>query len=98
MGTSYLFVCSKCNCHAEVSGGEDCGFIVKTKTMTCHDCRALVDVSIGYHSHVEDNPFDIDFGVCPKCKGPNVSEWINPGPCPKCTGVMIRKKAVVNWD
>jgi len=98
MGTSYLFVCSKCKYHVEVSGGEDCGFIVKTKTMTCNDCRALVDVSTGHHSHVKDYPFGIDLGVCPKCKGRNVNEWINPGACPKCAGAMIRKDAIVYWD
>lgn len=102
MGTSYLFVCDKCKYHAEVSGGEDCGFHIKSHTMTCNDCRSLVDVSIEYHAHLaemaKDNHFDIDFGACPKCKGFNVRKWDNPGPCPKCSGTMIQKHAVCNWD
>ena len=98
MGTSYLFACSKCKYHAEVSDGADCGFLVKTKTMTCNDCKELVDVTVGYHSHVKDKTFDIELGVCPKCKGSNVNKWINPGSCPKCAGAMIRKEAVICWD
>jgi len=101
MGTTYLFVCDQCKYHSKVSGGEDCGFLVKTKTMVCNDCKTLVDVSTEFHAHVKKKErftHDIPIGNCPKCQGSNVSEWCNPGPCPKCAGMMVRKEAVANWD
>jgi hypothetical protein len=43
MGITYLFTCQDCNHTAEVSGGPDRGFVAKTETMKCNDCRDLFD-------------------------------------------------------
>jgi hypothetical protein len=35
MGTVYQFICESCGYKAKVSGGEDCGMSVVTKTIVC---------------------------------------------------------------
>ena len=101
MGTTYLFQCNDCGYEAELSGGRDCGFIAVVHTMTCHNCNELVDVVIGAYGKegkTEDTEINKALGLCPKCKGSDVSQWDENKSCPKCDGKMIRGKEVALWD
>jgi len=44
MGRCYAYTCSKCEYTAKVSGAEDRGMDVFTRTIHCLDCRDLFDV------------------------------------------------------
>ena len=102
MGTWYKFECPKCRYFAQVSGGRSVGMLAVVRTMTCEDCRALVDVLIGFQG--EDGPmgdpeFDKDLNQCPKCRGENITPWIASGPCPRCGARMRRDESeVIMWD
>lgn len=101
MGTTNQFTCDDCGYSASVSGGRDFGFVAVVQTMTCQNCKELVDVLIGHHG--EDGPmgdpeFDKDLGLCPECDGSHVSVWDAPYPCPKCAKPMPPGKPELNWD
>ncbi len=44
MGTRREFVCPGCGYRATVSGGDDCGFFVATRTVVCGRCATIADV------------------------------------------------------
>ena len=54
MGTTYDFTCQACKYTAHISGGRGVGMIAVVHTMSCRDCRALVDVLTGRQG--EDGP------------------------------------------
>ena len=99
MGASYRFTCA-CGYEADVSGGEDVGFLVRFCTMTCVDCKTLVDVVVG--ASMPDMPLEDDLedlvGKCPECKGANVKRWPKSHPCPKCDGRMEQGEFAILWD
>jgi hypothetical protein len=99
LGTCYHFKCH-CGYEAEVSGGEDVGFSVRICTMTCGDCRALVDVVVG--PPMPDMPLEDDLmeliGKCPECKGANVKRWPKSYPCPKCNSRIQQGEPTISWD
>ena len=72
MGSKSGYRCRGCGYEAIVSGGPDIGMVIRTQTMTCLDCRELVDVITGFHF---ENERDDDIGRCPKCKGRRLKEW-----------------------
>lgn len=103
MGTTYDFTCQACNYTAHVSGGRDVGMIAVVHTMSCRDCRELVNVLTGRQG--KDGPtgdpgYDKGLGRCPRCKGREVVAWTAPGPCPRCGEVMGRSDygVVTMWD
>jgi hypothetical protein len=52
MGRLFEFGCEQCGYQAEVSGGEDAGWLILTQTMTCLDCKRVVDVVAGNRTPV----------------------------------------------
>ena len=102
MGQSFVFNCNKCDYETSVSGGRDCGMLAVVQTMVCESCKELVDVLIGSEGQDDrktgDKETDSRMGLCPKCKGKNVSIWEEPFPCPKCKGKMTKGRLELLWD
>lgn len=99
MGRLFEFGCDKCGYQAEVSGGDDAGFIVITQTMTCLDCKEVVDVEVSpFYPDSEINR--ADFGRCPLCRGHQVFPWPKSRPCPKWGETMKKLDTgrVCFWD
>jgi hypothetical protein len=46
MGKSFWFECEKCGYRATVSGGEDRGWMLQVRTISCQDCRQLHDAVV----------------------------------------------------
>jgi hypothetical protein len=100
MGRLYEFGCDTCGYQAEVSGGEDAGYLIVTQTMSCLDCKRLVDVvvreahpgSLGSDAHI--------VGCCPRCRGRRVVPWDKNRLCPRCGGTMKKLDTgrVCFWD
>lgn len=100
MGRLYEFGCGQCGYQAEVSGGEDAGFLLVTRTMTCLDCKEVVDVVVG-ESQPGSLGSDIHIlGRCPLCRHLRVVPWPNSRPRPKCGGTIKKLDTgrVVFWD
>ena len=76
MGTSYQFICSKCDYEAVVSGGDDVGMACRTTTISCLDCGELFDAVIS------DQPWE-------KAAGPSDEELVCPGPESDETGDSV---------
>jgi len=87
MGRLYEFGCDQCGYQAEVSGGEDAGWLVVTWTMTRLDCKEVVDVEVG-PSHLDSEMNKADFGRCPRCRGHRVVPWDKNRLCPRCGSAM----------
>src|SRR5262245_1595286 len=105
MGSVYRFSCANCGFRAEVSGGDDRGFFVSTKTMYCQSCQTLCDVAVGYcDDPTHPRPSGIDdsredrFGACPTCGSRDLVPWTSDDPCPKCRGPINRGKLAFLWD
>ena len=88
MGSLYHYCCHRCDYHATVSGGEDVGFYVKTRTMYCPTCRELRDINIEYWSKDLSTRSDRaeladdDLGHCQECGGRDGVEWSADDLCP----------------
>ncbi len=74
MGSLHSFKCEKCGYDAEVSGGEDAGFEVATRTMVCANCRELVDVVVSERKDLNEDYAPIP-ERCPNCRGDRVEPW-----------------------
>jgi hypothetical protein len=101
MGSQSEFTCEKCGYQAEVSGRKDFGMVAVVQTMICESCCQLVDVLIGRSGEegpTGDADYDRDLGVCPECRGNQVSAWSTSRPCPKCEGRMIEGEMTCLWD
>ena len=102
MGQKFKFSCGHCGYTAEVSGGRDVGMLAVVRTMSCDDCKKLVDVLIGHHG--EDGPlgdpeFDRDLNRCPLCQGSRVISWARYSSCPNCGKTMERdQEPTILWD
>ena len=85
-----------------VSGGRDVGMVAVVRTMTCKDCKELVDVLIGRYGKsgsTGDPEYDDDLDICPECRGRNVRLWPKRHPCPQCDGVMKKERGLdMQWD
>ena len=104
MGSLYHFRCRECDYHAEVSGGEDFGFYVKTRTEFCPTCRKLRDINVEYWSKDLMTPReqaelnDDDLGCCLVCGNHDVTAWSAGNPCPRCGGSMDNQGLAADWD
>lgn len=104
MGMTYKFACTSCDLAAEVSGGPDRGFFVRTGTMYCRACKALRDVPVEYfhdpgHPVWEESAADRDrLGKCPACAGTDLFSWSAGDPCPKCGGLVSQGAPDSLWD
>ena len=101
MGCKYELKCEGCGYSAVVSGGKDVGMVAVVQTMTCHDCKDLVDVLIGRYG--EEGPIDDavsahELGSCPECGGKKVVPWDETRPCPSCGTQMVPGELAVMWD
>ena len=95
----FVYTCN-CGYEAQVSGGEDMGMSVRTLTMICTKCEALVDVIVGPpmpDMHLDDEIKDI-IGKCSTCKGTQVTKWPESQPCPKCNCSMKQGEMTILWD
>ncbi len=102
MGSHYDFKCTACGFGAEVSGGDDRGFTIHTRTMYCRSCEALNDVAIG---SCNEDPIPPDqasgereFGKCPTCGGIDLARWSVGDPCPRCGGSVTKGMLTKLWD
>jgi len=82
IGKQFEFRCLSCGYRVEVSGGEDCGMVAVTRTMTCNDCQELVDVQVGFTAPSPYRKSDKCIGRCPRCGSTNVTPWGKGRPCP----------------
>jgi len=100
MGALNKYVCPARGYHAEVSGGEDCGFEAITTTILCNDCRKLYDIQIGYTEWSQTEPSERKtFKMrCPRRAKHQIREWVDGGPCPQCGTPMENKGASLIWD
>jgi hypothetical protein len=100
MGLSYKYSCAACGYETVVGGGKQIGMRCVAWTITCHDCRKLVDVV------VSDTPWDHQGDwqpmvySCPDKKAHRVSLWKSGGSCPKCSEPMEQdsSRPELLWD
>jgi hypothetical protein len=91
MATQFEFTCPGCDYADFVCGCEDVGMYAVWETMTCGDCRELVDVIVGHMGRrgpSGNEEWDRELGKCPECSGRNLSAWKHPGPCPRCGSLL----------
>jgi len=91
MAIQYEFTCPDCDYSDFVCGCGGVGMHAVWETMTCLDCRELVDVlvgQLGQRGPSGDKEWDRDLGVCLECRGKNLSIWTHPGPCPRCGSIL----------
>ena len=107
MGFSQSYRCNSCGLGATVSGGDDCGFSVKTQTRYCGKCKTLVDVAIGLpwedplqQERSNESPKNDDkYGQCEKCNSLLEIVWCDGDPCPECGGTVVATgEQKINWD
>src|SRR5579862_4651114 len=73
MGTIFEFICTGCGYSAEVSGGADVGWKVRTQTMICLGCCELVDVATGPSLSLQ--PPAEKRRRCPRCRSRRFEPW-----------------------
>lgn len=104
MGSTYRFHCRQCDYGADVSGGPDIGFVVKTQTVFCPSCRELRDISIEYCGESRSAPTDHAkasddaLGCCWECGARELTDWTAGDPCPRCGGEMNNEGLIADWD
>lgn len=104
MGLCQEFVCLGCGYAAIVSGGDDCGMVATTTTVTCQQCRELFDVVTsaldGDGVPLEGTPFRKVQVRCPRRRTHSVTAWTFPGTCPRCAAMMDKKidGQMLLWD
>jgi len=102
MGAKYEFKCGGCGHRAEVSGGKDIGMMAVVQTMTCHDCKDLVDVLIGQYGEegaADNHELNKRLGSCPQCEGTKVVPWDEARQCPRCASQMVPDELTITmWD
>jgi len=98
MGTLRQFVCSGCGYSAVVSGGDDCGFIVATRTVVCDRCAEVADVVSSETPWDPDSVGSYCALRCPTCDG-RVHPWHDRA-CPRCGQRMEQDPdgAAIHWD
>lgn len=104
MGSTYHFRCQRCDYKAEVSGGDDIGFFVKTRTVYCPTCRELRDISVDYWCKDLMTASDLaglnddDLGRCWHCGSRELVNWSASDPCPRCSGSVKNEGLALDWD
>ncbi len=99
MGAHCEFKCEGCWYTATVSGQPDVGMGSTTRTIACHRCEILSDISTGQAPWDGNPPLDPSTS-CPECgaSGDTIEEWRYPGPCPKCGEAMAQGDVIERWD
>ena len=97
MGFAYSYKCtnSECGYEATISGGKDCGVCGEVESMTCLDCKELMDVLIAPAPKLK--PIE---PRCDECKGQNLKKFYSGRTrCPKC-GSRLKKdpNSDILWD
>ena len=76
--------------------------LAAVRTMTCKDCKEVVDVLIercGEVGRTGDPDFDKDFDICRKCRGKKLQQWPRKYPCPRCGDGMLKDNGPpIMWD
>jgi hypothetical protein len=101
MGATSRFQCQACGYEADVSGGPDVGFVVRTRTVSCPACRTLSDVTTGPSGEGLPGTDDIDplsLNRCGSCGATDLVPWDDGEPCPRCAGAMVNRGLVTLWD
>ena len=98
MGTRYQFSCGACGFDVETSGGFDIGMVAATQTISCQDCRSLVDVHAGDAPTTTPEDVATMALCCPESPRHKVAHWNHPDPCPKRGKTMTRGPSTMLWD
>lgn len=98
MGSTYTYTCSDCGYSANVSGGPDVGFVVKTQTGFCATCNELVDYVTEVWAGDGETEKDVVIGACHKCKVAVTQQWNDGDTCPRCDGQFRNRKLYMDWD
>lgn len=97
MGTWRKSQCDKCGYEAIASGGTDCGFDVRVVTISCTECREILDAPVG-------TPLENEATVlrrrprCPRNRSHHVQRWGPGEPCPRCGAAMKTGDYAALWD
>lgn len=99
MGRLSALKCPKCDYRATVCGGPDVGLTCATVTISCSECRELMDVVSAERASASSQLAEVPV-VCRNDAGHVSSLWRFPGPCPRCAEIMQRDRAagVAIWD
>lgn len=84
----------ECGYSALVSAQRDAGTRSVTETVTCRDCRELVDVMVAVVGSDDPTPLR----RCPRCQGARLAAWTPGGDCPRCAEPMRDPVPVGSWD
>ena len=98
MGATYTYTCQSCGYSANVSGGPDVGFVVKTQTGFCSTCNELIDYVTEVCHPDGDSEKDVVLGACHKCRTPVEQNWHDGDACPRCGGAFGERSLYENWD
>lgn len=96
MGSTYTYTCTGCGYSANVSGGRDVGFVVKSQTGFCTTCNELVD----YVTEICDGEIEkcVVIGACHNCNAQVTQDWNESDPCPRCGGKFSAPSLYCDWD
>ena len=97
MGALYQFTCGKCGYTAEASGGQDRGMRIEVQTVSCAECKALVDVVVRQDADAVPKPRAAR-PVCPENRKHRVTRWTDGDPCPRCGEPMPPGVSIALWD
>jgi predicted nucleic acid-binding Zn ribbon protein len=97
MGHAFSYKCTNPDCgyEATISGGKSCGFCGEVESMTCLDCKELMDVLTAPSPELK--PIE---PRCDECKGQNLKKFYSGRTrCPKC-GSKLKKDTNLDimWD
>ena len=98
-----MHVCDHCWYQAMISGGEDCGFFVFTKTFECKTCKSIDDYEIALTPGGKSMNFPpVGDPVCEECNNKDLIPWdlALQGHCPQCGHQMRLDESggSINWD
>lgn len=93
MGVINRVACS-CGYSALVSAQRDAGKRSVSETVTCLDCRELVDVMVAVIGSDDPTPLR----RCPRCRGERLAAWAAGGDCPRCGEPTRDPVPVGSWD
>ena len=97
MGHTYRYCCGSCGYTAEISGGPDIGFVVKTQSGYCESCGELIDFVTEIWSPGSGLDDELTMGACPTCDQLIERQWNHGDPCPKCQGTFHEREWVGQW-
>ncbi len=107
MGLHWKLDCPECGYSAEISGGDDFGFVGQTTSIICLTCKTLTDVVTKNSEFVSIDLETRESTVlaggevfelrCAANSAHPVERWSHPGPCSKC-GTTMEGKPSALWD